>query len=332
MKIYKFNQEAKQMDNNETMTFPTVFTRETLDSKYAKIPLTASESKLLRRYCLAMAHLYGAIPLQKAWSIIMEQNPNKFTKKQLNAFAKVARHEEDAFVILGNEEVFSDGRYCTPTQRTLYDYVLFGVDEDVFVDIIVAQQGKPYYIPPKKELLNYTKSFYCEPTPQAIALKTYLGEILSSDVRIAKYTFQTMLTRSKLSLKGLQGIFDLLDNFDLTSVQIEKFVKLYQAFHNNLRTPRNLGHTPTEIAKMLPKNERMPTSISFGPGVQKALQDGTVDHAELVQEILNFPNEALRQSMLQLAMKYAPLNIGRNQPCPCGSGKKYKRCCGKKPL
>ena len=21
--------------------------------------------------------------------------------------------------------------------------------------------------------------------------------------------------------------------------------------------------------------------------------------------------------------------IGRNDPCPCGSGKKYKRCCGK---
>jgi uncharacterized protein YecA (UPF0149 family) len=22
--------------------------------------------------------------------------------------------------------------------------------------------------------------------------------------------------------------------------------------------------------------------------------------------------------------------IGRNEPCPCGSGKKYKKCCGKK--
>jgi hypothetical protein len=22
------------------------------------------------------------------------------------------------------------------------------------------------------------------------------------------------------------------------------------------------------------------------------------------------------------------VKIGRNQPCPCGSGKKYKRCCG----
>jgi uncharacterized protein YecA (UPF0149 family) len=26
---------------------------------------------------------------------------------------------------------------------------------------------------------------------------------------------------------------------------------------------------------------------------------------------------------LRLAVK-----IGRNDPCPCGSGRKYKRCCG----
>jgi preprotein translocase subunit SecA len=22
------------------------------------------------------------------------------------------------------------------------------------------------------------------------------------------------------------------------------------------------------------------------------------------------------------------LKVGRNDPCPCGSGKKYKKCCG----
>ena len=26
------------------------------------------------------------------------------------------------------------------------------------------------------------------------------------------------------------------------------------------------------------------------------------------------------------------MKIGRNQPCPCGSGIKYKRCCGNKPF
>jgi uncharacterized protein YecA (UPF0149 family) len=25
----------------------------------------------------------------------------------------------------------------------------------------------------------------------------------------------------------------------------------------------------------------------------------------------------------------APQKIGRNDPCPCGSGKKYKKCCGR---
>ncbi|UJL48206.1 SEC-C domain-containing protein [Virgibacillus sp. NKC19-16] len=23
------------------------------------------------------------------------------------------------------------------------------------------------------------------------------------------------------------------------------------------------------------------------------------------------------------------VKVGRNDPCPCGSGKKYKKCCGK---
>ncbi|MGL6311367.1 SEC-C metal-binding domain-containing protein [Aeromonas sp. 96A] len=23
----------------------------------------------------------------------------------------------------------------------------------------------------------------------------------------------------------------------------------------------------------------------------------------------------------------APAKVGRNEPCPCGSGKKYKQCC-----
>ncbi|WP_367280582.1 SEC-C metal-binding domain-containing protein [uncultured Desulfovibrio sp.] len=27
-------------------------------------------------------------------------------------------------------------------------------------------------------------------------------------------------------------------------------------------------------------------------------------------------------------MRAAP-RVGRNDPCPCGSGKKYKKCCGR---
>ena len=32
---------------------------------------------------------------------------------------------------------------------------------------------------------------------------------------------------------------------------------------------------------------------------------------------------------LTAAAKPAAKRVGRNDPCPCGSGKKYKKCCGK---
>ena len=29
------------------------------------------------------------------------------------------------------------------------------------------------------------------------------------------------------------------------------------------------------------------------------------------------------------AAKKSAVKVGRNDPCPCGSGKKYKNCCGR---
>ena len=38
------------------------------------------------------------------------------------------------------------------------------------------------------------------------------------------------------------------------------------------------------------------------------------------------PNELLK---LHTMPKLQTFKIGRNEPCPCGSGKKYKKCCGR---
>jgi len=44
-------------------------------------------------------------------------------------------------------------------------------------------------------------------------------------------------------------------------------------------------------------------------------------------------DEAMTTNTGQAEQKPAPIRaaakVGRNQPCPCGSGKKYKQCCGK---
>ncbi len=46
-------------------------------------------------------------------------------------------------------------------------------------------------------------------------------------------------------------------------------------------------------------------------------------HLDL-EEVLNV---ITAQDETQVVEK--PRKVGRNEPCPCGSGKKYKKCCGK---
>ena len=45
------------------------------------------------------------------------------------------------------------------------------------------------------------------------------------------------------------------------------------------------------------------------------------------------PQNAPANSDEQAEQKIEPIKVGikagRNQPCPCGSGKKFKQCCGR---
>ena len=40
------------------------------------------------------------------------------------------------------------------------------------------------------------------------------------------------------------------------------------------------------------------------------------------------PAQAAEEVPLQVTYRRAEATVGRNDPCPCGSGKKYKKCCG----
>ena len=80
----------------------------------------------------------------------------------------------------------------------------------------------------------------------------------------------------------------------------------------------------------------MPKSISLGPNIRTAIANGTMDIADLRKSILNaeLPNEELRFSLLrelsEIKKDHPPKKkVGRNELCPCGSGKKYKKCCGR---
>ena len=65
---------------------------------------------------------------------------------------------------------------------------------------------------------------------------------------------------------------------------------------------------------------------------RKALQDEIAEKQALIAEKERII-AGLQQMRDDLQMRANEMNsfskVGRNDPCPCGSGKKYKHCCGK---
>lgn len=55
-----------------------------------------------------------------------------------------------------------------------------------------------------------------------------------------------------------------------------------------------------------------------------------IPRAEIVEKMKNLVQEKAEERERIERAKHEPVHvvkIGRNEPCPCGSGKKYKKCC-----
>ena len=117
-----------------------------------------------------------------------------------------------------------------------------------------------------------------------------------------------------------------------------RFAELYQNHVNNARLFSNCGYTPNEIRAMQPTEYDKNATISIGKNMRAMLENGELDIYDLRRSIMEqeFPNERMRDSLLEqideIMAGRSPSakskKIGRNEPCPCGSGKKYKKCCG----
>jgi uncharacterized protein YecA (UPF0149 family) len=62
------------------------------------------------------------------------------------------------------------------------------------------------------------------------------------------------------------------------------------------------------------------------------LERGIYDRSKAVFEYFGLPFDAEPPAPAISTLRHpvpGQPKIGRNEPCPCGSGKKYKRCCGK---
>lgn len=329
--------------DEDIIPIPESYTRRQLNALYREIPLKDTTSRTLRKYFNAMANLYGIITLREAFEVISFQDPKLVSEAEFLAFAEIARHECEDYLILGDDELYKNVKTGSPLDRKIIDTVLFFRDDEAFDETMQGQSGKPLYVPEKKRLLLYNDRSYCDEIPEVTALRTFLREQLGlSEIREQRI-FEDILNSCRYGIDDTLGsVLDMLEKYGIafeTETDMRKFGDLFEKFHNTTRMQLNRGHTPNEMFKMYREKGQTTESVSLGPNIRRMIAEGRIDPQEIRREILttDLPSEGLRIGLLkelaqieaEFGKNAAPKKVGRNDPCPCGSGKKYKKCCGR---
>lgn len=116
--------------------------------------------------------------------------------------------------------------------------------------------------------------------------------------------------------------------------QMNEFVELLMDAHNNTRMKENRGHKPNELVRKKFAGG-MPTIVPGSSHAAAMLRDAAPHLGELGIPIdLDGNADTITTAMYPNGLCGEAVCVEKkiypNDPCPCGSGKKYKKCCGRK--
>ena len=177
--------------------------------------------------------------------------------------------------------------------------------------LLRGQVGKDFYIPSAAQIEEITHDCYESSSLVYKKLHTFFMKKLHMENELATTWCLNVWMNSYNGDSPTEIINDLNEHdvvFDGEG-QIGEFMNLLMDAHNNTRLIENRGHKPVELYSN--NFTGMPTIV---PGSSKV--------ASILGEL-----------QPQLSAMGIPVELGKkvypNDPCPCGSGKKYKKCCGR---
>jgi hypothetical protein len=114
------------------------------------------------------------------------------------------------------------------------------------------------------------------------------------------------------------------------------FPALRRAYDDGLIDPQIIGRSELDDVEASPRGallERMKHRQPPIDDIAKATSwwarfEKSADHRR-AEELASLAAGGDLDDDAPAAPYRAPLKVGRNEPCPCGSGKKYKKCCGR---
>lgn len=227
---------------------------------------------------------------------------NYYARAAVNLYGVIRQEELASIFNSQNKEALTENEMFDALLKQIYfysnycfweDYIVHDEFEDgdfKEVSMLLNEIGnKPRYIPVKEEFLRYADDDYFEKTKEIQALRAFFIKESGVDASVADEIL-IEIHYAFLVQTGLQEVFDILENYNVF-IDENKLNKL------------------VELITQCSNNTRLWENNGHTPN-----ELFKINKKRLIQATSN--NNKIEK-------------IGRNDPCPCGSGKKYKKCCGK---
>lgn len=302
------------MEQFDEFGFPAAYSPEVLSTMRGQLRLSEEEFRQLHLCFDAASNLYALIPLEKLYDLCRQYLSPISREDFLEATEVIAHDDRNHYAIVQwsvfHEELPPGG----PMDRELVAEHLYAVGDEYYYELEKSQQGKPWYIPDWAEFSKYADEYYVEPTPQQQNLTRYLQNTQRKLHCPATEVVEELCCLLRMD-EELQHIIDEAQRLGVrfeSQQDFRSFLALLLKLRHQTRLYIHRGHTPAELELPVQTVEDALKEVSY--------DNNYVDPLEKIG------------SMLRAKANQSTTTSGkpaRNAPCPCGSGRKYKNCCGK---
>ncbi len=237
---------------------------------------------------------------------------------------------------LTSEPVDRASLFAVVYDLMIYDYSLKYDEEGVWhymiddpsevVDEQDSRAGVDYRLFSEKELIKAAEFDYVDRHSGYKALLAVLRKHWSVDNESADEMagHLTFAIQRNASLHDL--VSDLMEQLEVGSEsQMNDLTDALVLFHNHTKMWVLKGHAPDEMSG--PRNQSNLHPMAKSPDRARRTPGTPVVAPLASASVLPFAAPGPR-STAEVYSFQTMQKVGRNEPCPCGSGKKYKKCCG----
>lgn len=210
---------------------------------------------------------------------------------------------------------------------------------DHYKDLLDIQAGKDFYIPNEQEVLDYARNLYLSQKPEYQNFREFLQHEIGMTYDEADAEALEIWDKIQFDIDFTEIVRYIIDVYEdlLDDTKIEEIIQLLQELNNNTRMQIHRGHTPNEMMRKGMEEScfsQRPIVVPGSTETANLLKSASEELKEMGICVDFESNAAIisnnsSQNNVSGQVDNSYKKIYPNAPCPCGSGRKFKKCCGR---